>query len=100
MHSMRSEAEPARVDRGRVMPISQDDGSVVRSTASGVVDRAKLAVGWVLGGRGDRSVIGEQLAYTAVLRYLDSMDAVGEAMGGGPIDVVVTDADSLRAGIA
>ncbi len=51
-------------------------------------------------GGDDRSVIGEQLAYAVVLRYFDSMDAIGEAVAGGPIDVVVTDADTLRAGIA
>jgi hypothetical protein len=45
-------------------------------------------------------VIGEQLAYVTVLRYLDSMDALADAMAGGPIDVVVTDAGTLRAGIA
>lgn len=74
------------------MPISQDQGIAVRS--------AKPAVGVVLRGSGDRSVIGEQLAYVTVLRYLDSMDALGEAMASGPIDVVVTDAGTLRAGIA
>jgi hypothetical protein len=83
------------------MPISQDEWSIVRSRAPGVVERPpKPAVGVVLRRGGDRSVIGEQLAYVAVLRYLDSMDAVGEAMAGGPIDVVVTDADALCAGIA
>jgi hypothetical protein len=74
------------------MPISQDQQSIVRG--------AKPAVAVVLHGSDDRSAIGEQLAYVAVLRYLDSMDAVGDAMVGGPIDVVVTDADALRAGIA
>jgi hypothetical protein len=59
----------------------------------------KPVVAVVLREGSDRSVIGEQLAYAAVLRYLDSMDAIGEAMAGGPIDVVVTDADALRAGI-
>jgi hypothetical protein len=82
------------------MPISQDERDAVRSAAPGVVDRPKPTVGVVLRESDDRSVIGEQLAYAAVLRYLDSMDAVGEPMTGGPIDVVVTDADSLRAGIA
>lgn len=74
------------------MPISQDQRSAVRS--------AKPSVGVVLRGSGDRSVIGEQLAYVTVLRYLDSMDALADAMAGGPIDVVVTDAGTLRAGIA
>ncbi len=82
------------------MPISQDEGIAVRSTARGVLERPKPAVGVVLRGGDDRSVIGEQLAYAVVLRYFDSMDAIGGAMGGGPIDVVVTDADTLRAGIA
>jgi hypothetical protein len=82
------------------MPISQDEGNAVRSTEPGVLDRPpKPVVGVVLRGGGDRSVIGEQLAHATVLRYLDSMDAVGEAMVGGPIDVVVADADALRAGI-
>jgi hypothetical protein len=83
------------------MPISQDQRSIVKSSAPDVADRPrKPVVGVVLRGGGDRSEIGNQLAYAAVLRYLDSMDAVGEAMAGGPIDVVVTDADCLRAGIA
>jgi hypothetical protein len=82
------------------MPISQDEERDVRRTAPGVLDRPKPAVGVVLRGGDDRSVIGEQLAYAAVLRYFESMDAVSEAMAGERIDVVVTDSDSLRAGIA
>ncbi len=82
-------------NRGRVMPISQDEGSAVRSTEPCVLDRPpKPVVGVVVRGGGDRSMIGEQLAHATVLRYLDSMDAAGEAMAGGPIDVVVANADA------
>jgi hypothetical protein len=83
------------------MPISQDQRSIARSSAPGALAQPpKPAVGVVLHGDIDRSLIGEQLAYVAVLRYLDSMDAVAESVVGAPIDVVVTDADALRAGIA
>ena len=87
------------------MPLSQDQQSAVRSTTRSAgygvpAGSPKPTVAVLLRGSSNRNVIGEQLAYDAVLRYLDSMDAVAEAMTGGPIDVVVTDADSLRAGIA
>jgi hypothetical protein len=84
------------VDRGGVMSLSQDQ----QRADIGVMERPlKPSVGVVMRGSGDRSVIGEQLAYVAVLRYFDSIDGLGEAMAGGPIDVVVTDADTLRAGM-
>ena len=82
------------------MPISQDESSAVRSPERAVVKRPKLVVGVVVCGGDDRSVIGEQLANAAVLRYLDSIDVASGVVAGGAIDVVVTDADSLRAGIA
>ncbi len=67
------------MDRGGVMSLSQDQ----QRAESGVVERPlKPSVGVVMRGSGDRSVIGEQLAYVAVLRYLDSIDGLGEAMAG------------------
>jgi AraC-like DNA-binding protein len=58
----------------------------------------RLTVGVVLRAGSDRSAIGQQLAYAAVVRYLDAADAFG-AEASSAADVVVTDAESLRDGM-
>jgi AraC-like DNA-binding protein len=77
------------------MPISQDGGS---GSIGGSRNPPTLTVGVVVRAWSDRSVIGQQLAYAALVRYLDAADAFGGKASRGA-DVVVTDAESLRDGI-
>jgi hypothetical protein len=72
------------------MPISQDgDGE----------KPPRMTVGLLVRAGSDRSEIGQQLAYASVLRYLDAEDVFGGGDLGG-VDVVVTDTESLRPGLA
>jgi AraC-like DNA-binding protein len=71
------------------MPISQDGEGE---------KPPRMTVGLVVRAGGDRSEIGQQLAYACVLRYLDADDVFGGGDLGG-VDVVLTDAESLRSGL-
>jgi len=58
---------------------------------------AKPSVAVVMRVGDDRIAIGQQLASFAILRFLDSVDALDGAIAGGLVDVVVTDVDAWRA---
>ena len=77
------------------MPLSQDDGS---GTGDERGKPPRLRVGVVLRAPSDRSAIGQQLAYVAIVRYLEAADAFGNE-AARTTDIVVTDAESLRDGI-
>ncbi len=56
----------------------------------------KPSVAVVVRAGDDRTAIGQQLASFAVLRFLDSIDALDVAIAAGSVDVVVTDVDAWR----
>jgi hypothetical protein len=77
------------------MPISQDERSTTRLGRA-----SKPSVAVVMRAGADRGAIGQQLALVAVVRFLDSVDALDAAITDGAIHVVVTDVDAWRGRMA